>query len=181
MRINKLCIQTPLYKIYKYRHMKRLHCTPARWKTIVFYHIITLYFQVVTVYMMYSSCEGFLWLCLYGSKPNTGQWIPLHTTTTPLGICINFMAQQEAIIYLTSDVFKYVFNNNVFWMILTYTNTLTGMFGILVIGSILSTEPMETSGIQRAHATCAHFCPDFVDFIAPPVKSRTDILALHQL
>lgn len=43
------------------------------------------------------------------------------------------------------------------------------MLDIFVIGSILSTDPMLTSGIQRAHETCAHFCPDRVDFIAPPL------------
>lgn len=50
------------------------------------------------------------------------------------------------------------------------------MFGILVIGSIRSTEPMETSGIQRAHATWAHFWPDFVDFMAPPEKIKKEVV-----
>lgn len=46
---------------------------------------------------------------------------------------------------------------------------LTGILEIFVIGSIFSTQPMETSGIQSAHETCAHSCPDLVHFIAPPL------------
>ena len=51
-------------------------------------------------------------------------------------------------------------------MILKYN--LTGMLDIFVIGSIFSTQPIDTSGIQSAQDTWAHFCPLRVLFIAPP-------------
>lgn len=46
---------------------------------------------------------------------------------------------------------------------------LTGILEIFVMGSIRSTQPIETSGIQRAQETWAHFWPDLVHFIAPPL------------
>lgn len=55
------------------------------------------------------------------------------------------------------------------------------MFGIFVIGSIRSTEPMDTSGIQRAQATWAHFWPDFVDFMAPPAEIKLKWLNFRYL
>lgn len=45
----------------------------------------------------------------------------------------------------------------------------TGILDIFVIGSILSTQPILTSGIQSAHETWAHFWPLRVHFIAPPL------------
>ena len=47
---------------------------------------------------------------------------------------------------------------------------LTGIQEILVIGSIFSTSPIETSGIHRAQDTWAHLEPVLVLFIAPPYR-----------
>ena len=47
------------------------------------------------------------------------------------------------------------------------------MHEILVIGSIFSTSPMDTSGIQRAQETWAHFCPVLVLFMAPPLLGQS--------
>ena len=51
--------------------------------------------------------------------------------------------------------------------------TLTGMLEIFVIGSIFSTSPMETSGIQRAQLTWAHLVPVLVLFMAPPLLGQS--------
>jgi hypothetical protein len=42
------------------------------------------------------------------------------------------------------------------------------MLEILVMGSIFSTQPIETSGIHKAHATWAQVDPPRVAFNAPP-------------
>lgn len=52
-------------------------------------------------------------------------------------------------------------------------DVLTGMLDIFVIGSMRSTQPMLTSGIQRAQDTCAHFCPERVHFMAPPLLGQS--------
>ena len=64
------------------------------------------------------------------------------------------------------NVFVYHLNSFFTQMILKYK--LTGMLDIFVIGSIFSTQPIDTSGIQSAQDTWAHFCPLRVLFIAPP-------------
>ena len=51
--------------------------------------------------------------------------------------------------------------------------SLTGMLEILVMGSIFSTSPMETSGIQRAQLTWAHLVPVLVLFMAPPLLGQS--------
>lgn len=48
-----------------------------------------------------------------------------------------------------------------------------GMEDILVIGSIISAQPMDTSGIQSTQLTCAHLCPDGVHFMAPPLLGHS--------
>ena len=52
------------------------------------------------------------------------------------------------------------------------------IFEIFVIGSIFSTHPMLTSGIQRAQLTWAHFWPDLVAFMAPPLLGQSSHLGL---
>ena len=55
---------------------------------------------------------------------------------------------------------------------------LLGIHEILVIGSIFSTQPMLTSGIQRAQLTWAQSFPDFVAFMAPPLLGHSSHLGV---